>query len=471
MEEILIATGGVLLAGPRQGRIHRLCTDSRKVQPGDLFIALKGPHFDGHRFVPEAFKQGALGAVVEESSRGEVLATAQKVRSSWGIPTPLVICVGDTLVAYQEMAAYHRRRFQIPVVAVTGSNGKTTTKEMVAAALKTRWRVLKTLGNLNNSIGLPQTLLGLTRRHDVAVIEMGVDQKGQTTRLCEIARPTLGVVTNIGPDHLEFFGSIEGSALAKAELLACLPSDGTIVINADDAYYDFLKNQARCRVVSFGLSARAQIRGSHVVPQGNRTAFRVRVPGRARAPQMSVGALGTHNVSNALAAVAVGHVLGLSLSKIAGGLGRFRPADMRSQIRWCKGIRVLHDCYNANPVSMRAAVDLLVELGAGKRTVAVMGDMLELGPDAKRLHREVGGYLAGRQVSYLIACGELGREFAKGARAAGMARRHIFETKGVPEASELLNGLVRKGDVVLLKASRAMRMEQLLDGLSAMGKK
>jgi len=462
VEEVLEITSARVLSGQDsrklKGKIGRLCTDSREVRSGDLFVAIKGERFDGHEFVDTALQRGAVGAIVQERYR---LAPSPE-----GAAKATLLGVPDPLLAYQQLAAHHRRRFRIPVVAVTGSNGKTTTKEMVAAVLAQRWTVLKTEGNLNNRIGVPQTLLRLTARHEAAVVEMGVDQKGQTTRLCEITRPTIGLITNIGPDHLEFFGSMEASAQAKAELLSLMPPDGAVVLNADDAYFEYLASRARCRMLSFGLSSRAQVRATEVVSDQRRgMTFRLILSGRTRHPAVVLQAYGAHNLSNALAAAAVGHLLGTTGTMIAKGLARFRPAAMRSQVSLWGGVRVINDCYNANPASMKAAIELLVELGAGTRTVAVLGDMLELGPDTVALHREVGAYLARRGVSVLIACGVLGHEFAEGARAAGMAPDHVIETTDAAAAAAMAKAIVRDGDVTLVKASRAMRLERVIEVL------
>ncbi len=445
----------------KQG-IRRLCTDSREIGRGDLFVALKGERMDGHDFVPAALRQGAVGALVRDDYRVPS-AAPRKVRAAIG---PVLLGVPDTLLAYQRLAAHHRNRFRIPIVAVTGSNGKTTTKEMVADILARRWPVLKTEGNLNNRIGVPQTLFRLTSRHKAAVVEMGVDQPGQTARLCEIVRPTLGLITNIGPDHLEFFGTMDVSAQAKGELLEFLPADGSVVLNADDAYFGYLAARARCDILSFGLSEKAQVRADRLV-MGARdgTQFQLKLPGRGKPQPVSLAAHGLHNVLNALAAAAVGHVMGLSAATIAEGLARFRPAAMRSQVLTVNGIRIINDCYNANPASMKAAIDLLLELGAGLRSVAVLGDMLELGPEAPVLHREVGAYLAARGVSHLIACGELGRHLAEGARDAGMAPERIVLEPDAPRAGAALKTLAREGDVVLVKASRGMKMEQAIEAL------
>ena len=474
VEEVLEITSARLLSGIsfRQLRsgIRRLCTDSREVRAGDLFVALQGERFDGRAFVAAAIKKGAVGAIVQGSDwSGEIAKTAPagRARSRDAGRAPVILGVSDSLVAYQQLATCHRRRFDIPLVAVTGSNGKTTTKEMVAGVVAERGSVLKTEGNLNNRIGVPQTLLRLTERHRAAVIEMGVDQKGQTTRLCEIARPTIGLITNIGPDHLEFFGSMEGSAQAKGELLDYLPSDGAVVLNADDAYFDYLASRASCRVVSFGLSQSAQVRASDVLPDPRRgIVFRLHLPGGARDSKIVLPAHGTHNLSNALAAAAVGHVLGQSGATIAKGLARFKPAEMRSQVQDWKGIKIINDCYNANPASMKAAIGLLAELAGGGRTVAVLGDMLELGLETQALHREVGKYLASKGISVLLACGNLGRSLAEGAHAAGMASVRIHEVSDSTVAAGAVRRLVRPGDVVLVKGSRGMKMERVVEALT-----
>ena len=256
IEEILEVLSAKVVSGQSpqslKKRIRRVISDSRLVRGGDLFVAFVGDRYDGHAFVPAALAQGAVGAIVQEDYALPP-QTKRMVR-------PVLLGVKDTLLAYQQLATHHRNRFTIPLIAITGSNGKTTTKDMVASVLAQRWRTLKTEGNLNNRIGVPQTLFQLTPRHQAAVIEMGVDQQGQTLRLCDIARPTIGIITNIGPDHLEFLGSMEGSAQAKAELLDKLPPDGVVVLNADDQYFDYLAARAQCRVVSFGMSSKAEVR-------------------------------------------------------------------------------------------------------------------------------------------------------------------------------------------------------------------
>lgn len=442
-------------------RIRRVVTDSRLVRKGDLFIAFQGERFNGHAFVVKALAQGAVCVIVQEDYR---LPPSPK-RSE----APVLLGVRDTLEAYQRLAAHYRNRFPIPVIAVTGSNGKTTTKEMVAQVVAQRWKTLKTEGNLNNRIGVPQTLFQLAPRHQAAVIEMGVDQQGQTARLCEITKPTIGVITNIGPDHLEFFGNLEGSAQAKAELLDHLPPDGGVILNADDEYFDYLAARARCRVVAFGRSPKAEIRAVNIrSDEKGGTVFGLVLPGKSRQPEVRIRTQGLHNVSNALAAAGVGFVLGISGTVIAEGLGKFRPAAMRSQISTSHGVQMINDCYNANPASMKAAIQLLAELGRGKRSIAVLGDMLELGAGSKQMHRDVGAFLAGQGIGELLACGVLGRELAEGARRAGMPTDRIIELPDAAAAGTALESMVRQGDVVLVKASRGLRMEQVVETLTGM---
>ena len=465
-QDMLDATGGTLLRGTPGCRIRRVCTDSRVVRKGDVFVAMKGERFDGHHFVDDVLTRGAKGVVIEAVPRRATIGRPRPERRGARHAEPLVVTVKDTVRAYQDLAAFHRARFDIPVIAVTGSNGKTTTKEMVANALAQRWRLKKTIGNANNRIGLPRTVLGLTASHQLAVLECGADAEGQTARLAEIARPTIGVITNVGADHLEFFGNMDGSARAKAELLAHLPHDGTVILNADDPYYSFFLDRARCAVVSFGFDRRADIRGSHIQRRGGRTEFRLHVTGRPRTHRMSLRVHGTHNVLNALAAIAVGRTLGLSVVKTAAGLSRFRPVAMRSQIVSRQGLTVIQDCYNANPDSMKAAVTLLQEIGAGKRTIAVLGDMLELGAEARTFHEDVGAFLAESRIACLIACGKFGKALARGAAAGGMPPSQIFDAPHIRDAQRVLNRLAQPGDVVLLKASRGVGLERLLDGLA-----
>lgn len=469
-EEVREVIGGRVLLGDGtdwgKQRVRRICLDTRSLRPRDLFVAIRGERFDGHDFVKTALVRGAVGAIVFDSYDVSLCAgkpLSRRIR-------PVILGVPDPLYAYQQLAAYVRNRFHIPVVAVTGSNGKTTTKEMVASVMAHRWKILKTEGNFNNRLGVPQTMFRLNAKHQGAVIEMGVDNVGQTTRLCEIADPTIGIITNIGPDHLEFFGSMDVSAQAKAELLDCLPKNGTAILNADDSYYEYLAARARCRVVSFGLSAKADVRAMDLrTDKGNGTIFHLLLPGHARRTKVHIRVQGEHNVANALAAAAVGTVLGLSGSAIARGLSKFRPAAMRSQVSVYRGIKLIIDCYNANPASMTAAVQLLAHVKAKGKKIAILGDMLELGPNATRMHEDVGEFVARQGIDQLIACGPLAQHIAKGARAAGQNPSSIMKVSDAHVAASAIKGIAKPGDVVLIKASRGMRLELVVDALQGQG--
>ena len=467
VDEVLAATQGTLLSqGTFKGRFRGVQTDSRAVKPGDLFVALKGQNFDGHEFLRKAWQQGATGVVIEKIGRGNRL-------KGWGNAkeSPLaVVQVKNTLRAYQDLASFHRARFSIPVVAITGSNGKTTTKEMVSRVLATRWRVLQTQGNFNNAIGVPKTLLRLNSRHQAAVIEMGVDQVGQTTRLCEMTRPTVGVVTNVGSDHLEFYGTMARSAASKAELFPWLPNDGAAILNADDRYFGQFLKKSKSPVVSFGSSDDANVRGVKPVWDGRRTTFHLWLPNRKKSVRTSVRTMGLHNISNALAGAAVGHALGFSSTEIVSGLGKFRPAPMRSEIRRHGGVIYLYDCYNANPDSVKAGLDVLVELDPKRRTIAVLGDMLELGSKGNQFHQEIGRYAAEKNVNYLIACGAFGPMMKKGSQSF-RKNTEVTVVKNAIAAGKYLTTFVKRGDIVLIKASRGAQMEHVFDAVRLGGPK
>ncbi|MGD9850541.1 MAG: UDP-N-acetylmuramoyl-tripeptide--D-alanyl-D-alanine ligase [Nitrospirales bacterium] len=459
--EILRATRGTLvIGGGGRRRFRNIQTDSRHVTKGALFVALQGAQFDGHQFVGKACQSGAAGAVVAEAQAWEALRNIRKVESAGAVFT--LVAVKDTLRAYQELGAFHRQRFSIPVVAITGSNGKTTTKEMISGVLHTQWRVLKTQGNFNNAIGVPKTLLRLHACHQVAVVEMGVDQVGQTSQLCEIVKPTVGVITNVGPDHLEFYGTLARSAASKRELLPCLPQNGTAILNADDRYFAQFTRKAPCPVVSFGFSPHADIRGSQVTWDGRNTEFLVSFPHLKRPKRAVVRTMGRHNISNALAGIATGWALGVSPSDILDGLESFRPAPMRSEIRRWGGVIYLNDCYNANPASVKAALDVLVGLDPARRTIAVLGDMLELGPQEAQFHEDIGRYAAKKGVSHLVACGRFGADMKAGAEKVSRTI-HVLQASDAVEAGQVLQSLVKRGDVVLVKASRGARMERVLE--------
>jgi UDP-N-acetylmuramoyl-tripeptide--D-alanyl-D-alanine ligase len=420
--------------------------DSRTIQPGELFFAVKGERMDGHDFVTQALEKGAVAAVIREDHL-----------ALYPVKTRL-ITVGDTLVALQTLASVVRRLWGKPLIGVTGSTGKTTTKEAIAHVLSTRFRVLKSEGNFNNHFGLPLTLLKLEPEHDLAVIEMGMSHAGEIAALAKIAQPEIGVVTNVAPVHLEFFESVAGIARAKYELVEALLSGGTAVLNSDDEYVSQFGRDFRGKVVLYGLRASADVRAENVQPLGSEgSAFDV-VVGSCREKAV-LPLVGTHNIYNALAAVAVGLERGLSPSETVAALATLVPADKRGQVVKLGNITIINDCYNCNPKALEAMVDALAAMPA-KRRVVVAGAMLELGPASDALHRQAGEYIAQKKIDLLLGVQGQAQQMVQAARQAGMQAEFVATPE---EAGEWLARETRAGDVVLLKASRGVKLERALD--------
>jgi len=433
--------------------IKGISIDSRKIKEGELFVAIKGDRFDGHDFVPDVMKKGAWGAIVDRS----MLET--QFGKFGGLPN--IIPVEDTLRALQEISFLHRNKFSLPMVGITGSNGKTTTKEMTAGILKQLGPVLKNEGNLNNHIGVPLTLMQLEKDHRAAVVEMGMSAPGEIDLLARLVNPDVGVITNIGPAHLEFLGSLDRVAEAKAELLGNIRSGGTAVLNADDPYFETLKNKWSGRVLSFGIERRADVNASAIRQDRDFTDFTLEAEG-AQA-NVRLRAVGMHNIYNALAAAAAASAVGMPLDSIKHGLDDFAPVAMRSELKVIKGRTVLADHYNANPGSVKAALETLVTLRPGARSVAVLGDMLELGASSAEEHRAIGRIAARLGVDVLITVGTLAKHMLEGAREAGMRPERLFAAGSHAEAAARLAKASRNGDAVLIKGSRGMKMEKILE--------
>jgi UDP-N-acetylmuramoyl-tripeptide--D-alanyl-D-alanine ligase len=427
--------------------------DSRTIREGELFVAIKGDRFDGHDFVPEVMKRGAWGSLVAR--------TVLENRSSLLGGLKNVLPVEDTLTALQEMAYWHRRQFAIPVVGITGSNGKTTTKEMLAGILQQQGPVLKNEGNLNNHIGVPLTLLRLNASHTAAVVEMGMSAAGEIDLLARFVGPDVAVITNIGPAHLEFLRSLDLVAQAKGELFSHLKPEGTAVLNADDRYFDELKRKFSGRVLSFGMDRMSDMRASHIRQEKGFTDFTIRSDGSST--NVRLRAVGRHNIYNALAAAAAALAVGMSLDVVKNGLESFLPSAMRSELRQVQGRTVLADCYNANPASMDAALATLISLKSGGRAIAVLGDMLELGTVTVDAHRAIGETVARLGVDLVITLGQLAKHVGEGAIDAGMPKDRVLEAGSQAEAAALLKKLSRPGDTVLIKGSRGMKMEKILE--------
>jgi UDP-N-acetylmuramoyl-tripeptide--D-alanyl-D-alanine ligase len=426
-----------------------ICTDSRAMKPGRVFWALRGDNFDGHGFVEQGFQKGGDAAVVEKEWLDQN-----------GKPARVYVPVGDTQEALTALARAYAERFRIPKIAVTGSNGKTTTKDMIAAVLRRAGKVLATEGNFNNHVGLPLTLFGLRSQHRYAVLEMGTNHPGEIRALSMTGQPGLAVVTNIGWAHLEGFGTREAIRDEKLSIIAGFPGGrGTLFLNVDDPLLCDFRPPAKVRLVTFGIQ-RGQIRPDdlRLGPDGcasfriGRTAFHLPIPGQ-------------HNVYNALAAVAVGLHLRVPKSEIAAALGAFSAPKFRMQVRRIQGVTVLDDCYNANPSSVRSALATLAAHETRGRRVAVLGDMLELGPESGRLHAEIGHYLVEMGVDELFTFGSESRHLNQAARGKGLPRRAAHHYADFDLMMADLSGSLHPGDTVLVKGSRGMRLERVCEAL------
>jgi len=456
LQEILVWTGG-RADRPGGAEALRVSTDSREVAPGDCFVALPGERFDGHDFIGEAVERGAA-IVVYEAKRYTPPASQARTR---------FVAVTDTKLAYQEIARGYRRRFAIPVVGITGSNGKTTTKEMTASVLSGLGEIVATEKNFNNEIGLPKTLFRIERRHAAAVVEMGMRGLGEIARLAEIASPTVGVVTNVGPVHVGRLGSVERVADAKGELIRALPATGTAVLNADDPRVAAMARAARARVVTYGIEGDAEVRAGKIESLGlSGSTFTLVWPGARAVVRLAIP--GRHHVYNALAAAAVGMALGLGIDAVAAGLAAVKAAPMRTEVvELAEGVVLIDDAYNSSPLSAGAALDLLAQV-RGKRKIAVLGDMLELGEFAAELHRGLGRKAVEAGVAVVVAVGQFASELARGVGEAGDGRTEVLVCKDAAEAAEAARDVVRPGDVVLVKGSRGVALEKVSGAVKEM---
>ena len=421
-------------------------TDSRKVTSGVLFVALKGENFNGEDFADDALKKGATAVLVSKNFNKNL--------------DGIVLKVDDTLNAYLQIAAAWRNRFDIPIVAVTGSNGKTTTKDLTAAALNGLGQVQKTSGNFNNEIGVPMTLLTLNERHKAAVVEIGMRGLGQIEALAQIVKPTIGIVTNVSETHIELLGSIENIARAKGELVEEIQEGGTIILNADNIHTLAMRNLVKdgVKVLTYALENNADFVAKNILIGSVSTEFILSFRGKEY--DFEIPMLGRHNVSNALAAIAAGYACGLTVPEIQRGFSTLTTTKMRYEVIRRDGLTIINDAYNASPASMRAAIRTTSEVYDG-RLIAVLGDMLELGTISERVHREIGAELVENKFDTLITLGALGRFIAEGARDAGLKNIYTFDTH--EDAAKKILELVRDGDTILFKASHVMHMEKIIE--------
>lgn len=419
--------------------------DSRTIAPGELFFAIVGDRLDGHDYVRAALNKGAVGAIIS-ASRAAEFADAKNI-----------LTVKDTLHALQTLGAGVRRMWGKTLIGVTGSAGKTTTKEAIATVLGSRFSAFKSEGNLNNHFGLPLQLLRLTNEHDIAVMEMGMSHAGEIAALAKLAEPNIGVVTLVAPVHLEFFKSVAEIARAKYELIESLPPGSVAVLNADDPYVSQFGRDFHGKVLTFGIEHPADVRAPDVKSLGGEgSSFRVRF--EKQAAEVRLPLIGRHNTYNALAALAVGVDRGITLAEGAAALAKLRAYDKRGQMLEIAGARVIDDCYNSNPKALISMVEALAQLKA-RRHIVVAGEMLELGVEGERLHRKCGEQIAARGVNFLLGVRGLAREMVAAAKQAGIAAEFVSTPE---EAGDWLARNVHSGDAVLLKASRGVKLERAL---------
>ncbi|MGE5615007.1 MAG: UDP-N-acetylmuramoyl-tripeptide--D-alanyl-D-alanine ligase [Bacillota bacterium] len=449
-DEIIKATGGRYAVNAGDAVITGISTDSRTIRRGDLFIPLIGENFDGHDFIGDAFEKGAAASLTQ--------------RENVNFPGKTVILVNNTLKALQDLAAYYRSRFDIPFIGITGSVGKTSTKEMVACAVGARYNVLKNEGNLNNEVGVPLTIFRLDGSYEAAVVEMGMSAPGEISALAAIVRPKVGIITNIGISHIEKLGSRSNILKAKLELLDGLQPGGLLVLNGDDVMLGGVRDFLDCRTVTFGLGEGVDYMAYNIRSYGeNGTRFDIMDGGIEY--DIHVPAPGVHNVYNALAALAAGRELGVPVKELALGISRYKPGQMRLNIIKTGRFTVINDAYNSSPQSVKAALDVLEEVIAERR-IAVLGDMLELGEWSSSAHREMGSYAAGKKLDYIITVGRRALDIARGAIESGLDPEITASFMSNAEALDYLRKVLRPGDAILVKGSRGMKMEEVVRSLA-----
>ncbi len=449
IREVADLCGGSLLSGDPAIEVKGVSTDSRALRDGELFLALKGDRFDGHDFIDTVLKKGAAGVIGERGKLANFVTTFNQHAG--------LIEVGDTLAALHLLTHGYRSKFWIPLIAVTGSCGKTTTKDMLAAILSQTRNTLKTEGNLNNLIGAPLMLLRIDSGTESAVIEIASNAPGEIGRLAQTLSPTAGIITNIGPVHLAGFGSIEGVLNEKCALIDHISSDGFAVINEEDIPLDRVRAKFSGKVITFGLKPSADFHVAEI-RQDIRTGTEFLLNGK---DQLHIPLAGVHNVLNALAAIAAAVQLGVDMGTIQQGLNKFSAASMRMELRECRGATIVNDAYNANPRAMRESISTVLAIPA-QRKILALGDMLELGDYSREAHRSLGHYIGQCRPDFVYLVGEFGPEVRDGALEEGLSSECIRCCTTTDEIAASLKSVLRSGDLVLVKGSRVMRMERVV---------
>lgn len=441
VSEILQSTEGELLKGDRDKWVSGISTDSRQINKGDLFIALKGDKFDGHNFIEEVIKKGGCGVII-----------SQEVKS---ILPDITIKVKDTLVALGKLAAYYRQKFKIPIVGITGSNGKTTTKEMTATLLAQKFNVIKSKSSFNNAIGLPLTLLDLKNTTQVAVVEIGMNQQGEIKYLTEIAKPTIAIITNIGEAHIGYLKTRENIAKEKSQILE--PAQ-IAILNRDDDYLNKIKFKGK--LITYGIHNSADIRAQDIFQDINGLNLTLNLPDDNY--KLTLPILGLHNVYNILAATAAAYALGLNFDEIKDGYQHFKMPYGRMELSSYGKIKIINDTYNANPTSMKAALETLNQIHTTGRKILVMGDMLELGELSESFHLSITKEIVTNGVTLLFTIGEYASLTADEACKAGL---EVYKCDSNDEIISKLKSMLKEGDIILVKGSRKMRLEEVVEGI------
>ena len=453
MKFVAGACDAEIKSGSPELEIKNVCTDSRAAKPGDVFFAIKGEKFDGHEFVEQVAAKDVAAVVVE------------RAKLSAKLPKCAVLVVDDVRVALGKLAAAYRRQFTLPVIAVGGSNGKTTTKEVLASALRQKFATWWSEASFNNDIGVPMTLLRLDKTHQAAVLEVGTNHPGELAPLVKMIAPKFGIITSIGREHLEFFDDVAGVAQEEGALAELLPADGVLFINGDCEWSEKIAKRTKAKIVRIGPGEKNDWRAKKVRLDKSGVTFQVENAKKEFCGECRINLLGKHQVTNALLAFAVSAELGLTRDEICDGLAACQPQKMRMQFWELNGVRVLEDCYNANGDSMRAALDTLCGLPLQGRRVAILGDMAELGNQTEAAHIEIGKYCAELEIGQLFTVGKNSAATAKAARDAGLFR--VIEFVDVEAAMKALKNFLKPGDVVLLKASRSSRLERIAETLKS----
>lgn len=446
-EEILRVTHGILIQGKPFSGTLKINTDTRTLRSGEAFLALRGERFDGHDYLMQAAEKGAALLIVMMDGELPV-----------GIP---VIRVDDTLTALGDLARFHRLCFSVPVVGITGSNGKTTTKEMTAAVLGSIWQTVKTEKNFNNEFGLPMTLFQMNAATEACVVEMGMRGLGQIRSLADIARPTMGIITNVGVTHIELLGSQDAIAEAKGELAEALPEDGALILNADDPRVEAMSQRSKAKVYRYSLEKPADL--FLIERNTDENGQHLRIDGQWGRVNLFLPALGRHNAANALAALLAGAVLGVPMEDAVQGLAGMKLVDQRLLLRKTpSGLRILDDTYNSSPPAVEAALEAMDSIVTKGRRIVILGDMLELGDTAGQAHADVGYNLGNHRVDMAFTFGPHSEETAKAALNRGIPAHHFMSIESLIDE---INGIIGPEDLVLVKGSRGMHMERVVDGL------